>query len=244
MSSVSAMVPPCRFSSLIWLTSATFLPPPDVGDALDRVDGDLREVVAGAVDALRAHRGRGGLEQHLAVVEADLGADLGLEEALGLLEGDVVAAGDDRGVDLLVEERLGALQHLAGEHDRGRGAIAALLVLGLGDLHQHLRGRMLDVDLLEDRDAIVRDRDVAHRVDEHLVHPARAERRADGVGDRARGGDVVARRAAAAVAFGPFLKHQNRRSLHHWCHRRPRSTRVIPCIRTYLRPGACVVYRN
>jgi len=49
---------------------------------------------------------------------------------------------------------------------------------------------MLDLHLLEDRDAVVGNGDVARRVEEHLVHPLRTERRPDGFGDCLPGRDV------------------------------------------------------
>src|SRR2546427_277766 len=69
---------------------------------------------------------------------------------------------------------------------------------------------LLDVDLLQDRDAVVRDHDVPEAVDEHLVHPARPERRAHGVRHRFGGGDVVELCAFAAVPSGSFLQYENR----------------------------------
>ena len=131
---------------------------------------------------------------------------------LGLLDGQLESAGDDGRVDVLLEQGLGALEKLAGEDHRGGRPVAALLVLGLSDLDQHLGRRMLDVDFLEDGHAVVRDRDVAHRIDEHLVHAPGTEGRPDRVRNGSRRGDVVPRGALASLALRAFLQDENRRS--------------------------------
>src|SRR5439155_567497 len=76
-------------------------------------------------------------------------------------------------------------------------------------------GEVLDVDLLEDRHAIVRDDDVSQAVDEHLVHPTRAEGRANRIRDGLRRCDVVELRSLAALAARPFLEYQYLRSCWH-----------------------------
>ena len=194
MSSVSAIVPPWRFSTLIWSTSAD--------RSCRRASRRCFWTAWTAILASSSREPKTPFEP-IAVVAQSMriasssvltGVPISVsEEPLGLLDGDLESAGDDGRVDVLLEQVLGALEELAGEDDRGRRSVPALLVLGLRDLHQHLGGRVLDVDLLEDRDAVVRDRDVAHPVDEHLVHAARTERRPHGVRDGPGRGDVVLR---------------------------------------------------
>ena len=113
-------------------------------------------------------------------------------------------------MDVLLDQALGLLQQLAREDHRGGGAVAAFLVLGLGDLDDHLRTRVLDVDLLEDGHTIVGDDDVAHGVHEHLVHPLGPERRAHSVGDGLGRGDVVALGSLALFPCGPLLEDEDR----------------------------------
>src|SRR5439155_9156405 len=96
-----------------------------------------------------------------------------------------------------------------------RRAVADFVVLRLRDFDEHLRGRVLDLDLLEDRDPVVRDRHVAKGVDEHLVHALRSQGRLDRVCDRARRGDVVVHRAFSLLALGPFLQDNNWLTAHH-----------------------------
>jgi len=102
----------------------------------------------------------------------------------------VEALDDRRRVDVLLEEVLCVLQEFARHRHRGRRAVAGLVLLGFRDLDDHLGRRVVDVHLLEDGHAVVGDRDRSHRVDEHLVHPFRAERRANRLGDRACRPDV------------------------------------------------------
>src|SRR5208282_4109334 len=178
-------------------------------------DGDLRQFRARAEDSLRSHGGRRAVDQDGFVVRLDGRADLGFEKVLRLLARELETADDDRGMNVLLEKILGALEELTGDHDRRGRSVAALLVLGLGDLDQHLRGRVLDVDFLQDRDAVVGDRDVPHSVDEHLVHAARTEGRSHHVGDGSGRSDVVRCRALSALAFRTFFQDENRGSLKH-----------------------------
>src|SRR5207249_11455198 len=110
---------------------------------------------------------------------------------------------------------LGLLEQLAGQDDGRRGAVAGFLVLGLRDLDEHLRRGVFDVNLLEDRDAIVRDDDVPEAVHEHLVHSAGAQGRANRIRHGLRGGDVVELCSLAALAARPFLQDEYRRTCWH-----------------------------
>ena len=182
-----------------------------LGDHADRLHDELGQLVLGGLGALAGHRGLGDLLEVAEVGLRDRDRDL-LEDLLGLLGGEPVPGCDHRGVDVLVEELLGALQELARDHDCRGGAVADLVVLGLGDLDHHLGGRVLDVHLLQDRHAVVRDHDVADRVDEHLVHALRAECGPDCVRDGLGRGDVVALRVPTAGTRGPFPEDEDRLS--------------------------------
>jgi len=135
------------------------------------VDCHLGHQLLGAGDRLAHHGGLRDLHKGIAVLGLDLDRH-GIDDLHGLVAGHAVPGGDDGRVDVGIDEVDGLLQQLAGEDHRGGGPIPALLVLGLGDLHEHLGGGVLDVDLLQDGDAVVGDDDVAHGVDEHLVHSA------------------------------------------------------------------------
>jgi len=74
-------------------------------------------------------------------------------------------------VDILIEELLGLIEELTGDDDSGGGAVTDFLLLRLADLDDHVGRRVVDVHLLQDGDAVVRDDDGPAGVDEHLVHP-------------------------------------------------------------------------
>src|SRR2546427_38983 len=127
----------------------------------------------------------------------------------GLLAREPVPARNDRRVDVLVDHVLRLLEQLSCQDHGGRRSVAGLLVLGLRDLDEHLRSRVLDVDLLQDRHAVVRDHDVPEGIHEHLVHPARAKGAPHRICNRLRGRDVVELRAFAPLPLRPFLQHEN-----------------------------------
>src|SRR3989304_4461364 len=186
-SSVSAMEPPCFFTT--WrLSSSTDQVP----------SGRSSAIVATALTEMSARSSLWPLAGF-----ADIRA------LPGPLAREAVPRGDDGRVDVLLHEVLRLLQQLPGEDDGRRRAVPGLLVLGLRDLDEHLRRGMLDVDLLEDRHAIVRDDDVPEAVHEHLVQAARAEGRADRIGHGLRRGDVVELRSLAALAARPSLPYEN-----------------------------------
>ena len=124
---------------------------------------------------------------------------------------------DDRGLDALLQDhRVGAgrdvaqalTDHRPREHRRGRGAVTGDVVGLLGDFLDELGAdllvRVLEVDLLGDRDAVVRDRGGAPLLLEDDVAALRAEGDADGVGEL-----VHARleRPAGVLGVGDLLGH-------------------------------------
>src|SRR5712692_9220814 len=185
-----------------------------LGDRRHRLHGDVRQELLVAARGLGRHRGHRDLLQGVDFLDRDLRRDL-LENLVGLLRG-LAIPGCDRGrMDVLVDEVLRLLEQLPRQDDGGRGAVAGFLVLGLRDLDEHLRRGVFDINLLEDRDAIVGDDDVPEAVHEHLIHSAGAQGRAHRIRNRLRGGDVVELRSLAALAARPFLQDQNRRTCWH-----------------------------
>mmetsp|Transcript_27203 Transcript_27203/g.92600 ORF Transcript_27203/g.92600 Transcript_27203/m.92600 type:complete len:580 (+) Transcript_27203:51-1790(+) len=174
----------------------------DVRDGHDRVDGDLRHLPLVHVDDLRAQGRHGRLHEDLVV--------LGLVEGHGVrdvaqrfhrdLARGLEALGDAHGVEPLVQELLGLLQQRPGEHDDARRAVADLVVLGLRQLDQEPGHLVLDGHLVQDRRAVVRDRDVAVGAHHHLVHALGAQGRAQDVAHGPRGHDVVLLRLQALDA--------------------------------------------
>src|SRR6059036_478329 len=183
-------------------------------DGLDRVDGDVGQEIRVRPNASTGHRGPRDRPERVLVVPLDGKGQLS-KEFDGLRGGHPVAVHDERRVDLLLDEALRFFEEFPGQDDGARRAVADLVVLGLRDLDQHLGRRMLDLDLLQDRDPVVRDRHVAEGVDEHLVHAFRAEGRLDRVGHRASRGDVVEHRAFPFLALGPFLQYDDLLTAHH-----------------------------
>src|SRR6058998_1441732 len=177
-------------------------------------DGDVRQELLVATCGLGRHRGHPDLLQGIEVFDRDFRRDL-LENLVGLVRGLAIPGRDHGRVDVLVDEVLRLLEQLPGQDDGRRGAVAGLLVLGLRDLDEHLRRGVFDVDLLENRDAIVRDDDVPEAVHEHLVHSAGAQGRADRIRNCLRCGDVVELRSLTALAARPLLQNQYRRSCWH-----------------------------
>src|SRR5437867_2415809 len=183
-------------------------------DGLDRVDGDVGQEVRVRPDASTGHRGSRDRSESVLIGPLDGKGELS-KEFDGLRRGHPVAVHDERRVDLLLDEALRFLEELPGQDDGARRAVADLVVLGLRDLDQHLGRRVLDLDFLQDRDPVVRDRHVAEGVDEHLVHAFRAEGRLDRVGHRASRGDVVEHRAFPFLALRPFLQDDDLLTAHH-----------------------------
>ena len=122
---------------------------------LDCLDHELAEVLLVGVEQLGVERRLRALDQHISfgrrvvAVNHDLEAfELFETERQGLL----VPLDDDLGVHAFLDETLGLLQELAREQRDRRSAVPHLVVLkisqrsigylGLGDVDQHLRGRV------------------------------------------------------------------------------------------------------
>src|SRR5437899_4203790 len=143
-------------------------------DRRDRLHGDVRQELLVATCGLGRHRGHPDLLQGIEVFDRDFRRDL-LENLVGLVRGLAIPGRDHGRVYVLVDEVLRLLEQLPCQDHGRRGSVAGFLVLGLRNLDEHLRGGVFDVNLLEDRDAIVRDDDISEAVYEHLVHAARAQ---------------------------------------------------------------------
>src|SRR2546427_1794115 len=167
-----------------------------------------------AAGGLGRHRRHSDLLQGVEVLDRNLRRDL-LENLAGLLRGLAVPGRNHGRMDVLVDQVLRLLEQLSRQDDGRRGAVAGFLVLGLRDLDEHLGRGVFDVNLLEDRDAVVGDDDVPEAVHEHLVHSAGAQGRAHRIRNRLRGRDVVELRSLAALAARPFLQDQYRRTCWH-----------------------------
>src|SRR6266571_5075720 len=183
-------------------------------DRRHRLHGDVRQEFLVAAGGLGRHRCHPDLLQGVDFLDRNLRRDL-LENLVGLVRGLAIPGCNHGRVDVLVDQVFGLLEQLPRQDDGRRGAVAGFLVLGLRDLDEHLRRGVLNVDLLENRDAIVRDDDIPEAVHEHLVHSAGAQGRADRISNRFRGGDVVELRSLAALAARPLLQNQYRRSCWH-----------------------------
>src|SRR5881296_3458314 len=179
-----------------------------------RLHGDVRQEFLVAAGGLGRHRGHPDLLKGVEFLDGNLRRDL-LENLVGLVRGLAITGRNHGRMDVLVDQVLGLLEQLPGQDDGGRRAVAGFLVLGLRDLDEHLRRGVLNVDLLENRDAVVGDDDVPEAVHKHLVHSAGAQGRANRIRNRLRGRDVVELRSLAALAARPFLQDQYRRTCWH-----------------------------
>eukprot|EP00962_Isochrysis_galbana_P018199 scaffold5240_cov116-Isochrysis_galbana.AAC.7 len=178
--------------------------PLKIGHGHHRVHRDLAHLAVGAVDDLGAECGHRNLNQGFLV---------GKRVFKGVGDGVQVLGGDERGpveplghahwVDPSVEQCLGLLEQRAGQHNHAGGAVANLIVLRLGELHQQLADLVLDLHLLQDSGPVVGDGHVAVGRLEHLVHALWAQRRLEDVADRLGGKDVgLLRLKALHTALG------------------------------------------
>ena len=128
------------------------------GDGLDRVERELRHQRAEAARVLGADARRHDAEHRGAVRGVDRERHRA-RDAQRVLERARVAAHDDGRVQVALEQRLGGLQQLAREDDHARRAVADLVVLRARELDHRLGGGVRDVDLAQDRVAVVRQHD-------------------------------------------------------------------------------------
>ncbi len=159
-------------------------------------------------DRLGAHADSRDLLQLLDVVNGNLLAAR-VQLADCARRGALVAADYGGRVNVLVEQLGSLLEHLSRQHDSAGGSVAHFLVLRLRDFDEHLGGGVLHVHLLENRRPVVRNHDVPHLGDHHLVHAARAQRALDRAGDRVSHRDVRALGVPAENALAALGQDQN-----------------------------------
>ena len=151
-------------------------------DARDGVHGDLGELLLLAGEDLRRERRARDAQHRLAQrggVRLVVLCALVLQDVQRGLHARTPPVDDHLRVDLLVHQLLRLAQQLARKHADGRRPVADFFVRGVRDVHEHLCRRVVEVDPLQDRRAVVRDLHVlrvAH-AQEDLVHPLRTERR-------------------------------------------------------------------
>ena len=73
--------------------------------------------------------------------------------------------------DVGAQQRLGLRQQLARERHDEAGAVADLLLRGLGGRDEQVRGRVLDLELADDRRGVGRHEELVEVVDDDLFHP-------------------------------------------------------------------------
>mmetsp|Transcript_10330 Transcript_10330/g.25325 ORF Transcript_10330/g.25325 Transcript_10330/m.25325 type:complete len:346 (-) Transcript_10330:113-1150(-) len=186
-----------------------------VHDLEDAVDGDGREDVGVLRDDFRAQGGGGGLDQRLAVVDVQRDRHV-LQDLAGFVAGFAHGVGDHRGVHALAEQVDALGEERAAEHGDGGGPVARHDVLRLGQLHQHLRRRVRHLHLVQDGGAVVGDGHVVVAADEHLVHPARAQGGADGVGQLLGGAHVAHADVMLQLVVGVALTRGGTPGDHGW----------------------------
>ncbi len=181
-----------------------------LGNGLGSLDGQLGKGLAVPAHRLSSHGGHGDLEQSLVALDLDSGP---VEDLHGLGRGEPVPVRDDGRVDVGLDELLSLLEQFTGQHHGSGGAVAALGILGLGDLNDHLGSGVLNIDLLQNGHAVVGDDDISQAVDQHLVHALRSQRRAYGVGDGTGSSDVVRLGLAVLGPLSALFEHNDRLAL-------------------------------
>ena len=92
--------------------------------------------------------------------------------------------------DSVLDEALALSEQLCSEEDDARRAVSNLRVLRARNVDERLGSGVHDLEELENRRTIVRDRGLPVSGHNELVHPTRSEGRRNRVGDGEAGGDV------------------------------------------------------
>mmetsp|Transcript_30051 Transcript_30051/g.103833 ORF Transcript_30051/g.103833 Transcript_30051/m.103833 type:complete len:565 (-) Transcript_30051:9-1703(-) len=170
----------------------------------DGVDGDGRQRVRVLRHDLRRQARHDGVDQRRPVLQRHGPRNRVLEDALRLVGGEHERLSDGRRVQALCQQLVARVEQRPRDDAHRCRAVARLNVLRLGQLHEHLRRRVLDFHLGEDGGAVVGDDDLAVAGLDHLVHTARAQRRANRVGNALGGHDV--RHAHILLLLQPALR--------------------------------------
>mmetsp|Transcript_7514 Transcript_7514/g.21450 ORF Transcript_7514/g.21450 Transcript_7514/m.21450 type:complete len:226 (+) Transcript_7514:1107-1784(+) len=202
-------------------------------DRLDRVDDHLSEQVGVRANELGAQRRLRNVQEHVLVKLVDGDGQIGLDVLDGFPHGQSIPGDDVRGVNVVLDQLVRTLQQLGCDDDDGRRAIADLAVLEVGQLDQNLRRRMLDLELFEDRSAVVGNGHVADVVHEHLVQALRPKRGLQDVRQRHDGGDIRAPHIGAALA----LPLQSQAKVRHGARRRAARTAAQQGASTKMAPA-------
>ena len=141
------------------------------------------------IRVLRHHLGRQRrrrrLQEALPIVHAHRHRKLLLQKLDGILARLIERVRDHRRMYPLLQQLERLFQQRPTYDHHRRRPVPGHHVLRLGQFHQHLRRRLLHLHLVQNRRPVVRDDHLARLGPRHhLVHPARTERRPNGVRDR------------------------------------------------------------
>lgn len=109
---------------------------------------------------LARHASLGDVDEAILSERVHLDRQLLRQVPHGLLARQPVPSDDGRRVDLVLDEIVRALEELGGDEDDRGGSVSDLLVLLLSELNEDTASGVVDFDEVEDRGAIVRDRNV------------------------------------------------------------------------------------
>ncbi|OQC69153.1 MAG: hypothetical protein BWX50_01051 [Euryarchaeota archaeon ADurb.Bin009] len=172
-------------------------------DLPHRIHDDVGYLLLDRLDGLAGHRGVGDLYEVLTVFKPDRYGQV-IKNREGLLHAELVTVRDDRGVNVLGEQSLRLFHQRPDQNRRGRGAVADLVVLGLGDLDDQLGTGVLHGHLVQDGCPVVRDHHITAGADQHLVHSPGTERCPNGGRNCFCSHDIRALRLESARALNIF----------------------------------------
>src|SRR2546422_3139851 len=174
----------------------------------DGFNRNIGKMFRARAQPLTMHRSNSDLPKRFRIVKLDRHSYL-VQSFYSIVSGFSVACSYNSWMEPLVQKTLSFLQQLPGQNDRRRRPISHFIILRLSNLHEHLRSRMLHINLIQNGRTVTCDSDISQAIDKHFVHPSWAKSRADNFTYNSCGANVGPLRVLTSASAGSLFQYEN-----------------------------------
>src|SRR2546422_1582150 len=174
----------------------------------DGFNCNIGKMFCARAQPLTMHRSNSDLPKRFRIVKLDRHSYL-VQSFYSIVGGFSVACSYDSWMQALVQKAFCFLQQLPGQNDRRRRPIPHLIILRLSNLDQHLRCRVLYINLIQYSRTVTCDSDIAQAIDKHFVHTPWTKCRPDNFAHNSCRANVGPLRVLTSASTGSLSQYEN-----------------------------------
>src|SRR2546422_5332097 len=174
----------------------------------DGFNRNIGKMFRARAQPLTMHRSNSDLPKRLRIVKLDRHSYL-VQCFYSIVGGFSVACSYNSWMEPLVQKTLRFLQQLPGQNDRRRRPISHFIILRLSNLDQHLRCRVLYINLVQYGRTVTCDSDISQAIDKHFVHTPWAKCRPDNFRYNSCRANIGPLRVLTSASTGSLSQYEN-----------------------------------